>query len=287
MSRPSSRPALPYTPAIPGQSYQFVGTLTSATPTNDRRGAKAFDQYTFSVLAGDGAPTITSGWAKWGVIDRPRRVGMTVHQGYDPIVLNIPIRFDDVVHRDGADLERDIQILHWMAGRGKLFAASGHIGASGQGDSPIIKVFSSDSHARETPLIPPDLHGIDWVITGLTFDPNPIRGTNGHRVRQDVAVALTQFVSAPGTSLDSAAVRGRARRALDGQFEYFPVTHARDTIRKITTFDAYNPSHDAAVKVLKLNKERLRLGSSIDAPLLPHLKLGTKIKVPKGLVLSR
>jgi len=283
---PAKRPNQ-YDPTTPAQRYQFVGTLASATPAGDKNLAAVFDQQAFTVLAGEGGATITSGWAKWGVIDRPRRVGMTVLQGYDPIVMEVPVRFDDVVHQDGADVERDIQKLHWMAGRGKLFAADGHVGASGIGDSPIVNVYSSDGHGRETPLIPPDVQGIDWVISGLVFDPNPSRGRDGYRIRQDATVTLTQFVAAPGNSLDSPSVRARARRALRNQYAYFPVTAAHDTIRKIVTFDAHNPSHDAAVEVLRLNKERLKLGSSVDAPLLPHLKPGARIKVPKAVVLSR
>jgi hypothetical protein len=281
------RPTLPYEPSIPGQSYQFVGTLATASLPSDPRLLGAYAQFTFAVLAGEGAPTLAGGFAKWGVIDRPRRVGMTVLQGYDPMTMDVPVRFDDVIHQAGVDLERDIQMLHWMAGRGKLFAADGHVGASGKGDSPIVNVYSSDSHGKQTPLIPPDVWDIDWVITGLTFDPSPIRNTAGRRIRQDVTVTLTQYVGSPGTALDSPTVRARARQSITHQFVSFPVTHAHNTIRKITTFDAHNPSHAAAVQVLKANKARLRLGSSIDAPLIPHLKPGTKINVPKSVVLSR
>lgn len=272
---------------IPAQHYQFVGTLATASPADDPRLLGGYAQYAFTVLADESAATITGGFAKWAVIDRPQRVGMTVLQGYDPLVMDVPILFDNVVPQPDKDVERCIQILMWMAGRGKLFASDGHIGASGQGDSPIVNVYSASSNGRETAMIPPDAHGIDWVVTGLAFDPNPLRDRGGRRIRQAVTVTLTQHSGSPGTSLDSAAVRARARKSLDGQFVHFPVTAAHNTIRKITTFAAHNPSPAAAREVLKANKHKLRLGPSIDAPLIPHLKAGTKIKVPKAVVLSR
>jgi len=276
-----------YSPDVPAQSYEFVGTLATATPPSDPRLSVRYNQQKLTVLAGEQAATVTGGWAKWGLIERPQRVSMTVLQGYDPVTMDVPIRFDNVVPSAGSDIEGDIQKLHWMAGRGKLFSAAGHVGAAGQGDSPIVNVYSASSDGKQTPMIPPDAQDIDWVITGLDFDRNPLRDHGGKRVRQDVTVTLTQHISSPGTSLDSASVRARARKGIEGEYVYFPVTSARNTIRKITTFDAHNPTHAAAVAVLKTNKARLHLGSSIDAPLIPHLKPGTKIKVPKTVVLSR
>jgi len=226
-----------FDPSTPAQSYQFVAAI--GVPLLSDPGQAFTTQRSFTVLAGEGAPTITSGWAKWGIIDRPRREGMTVLQGYDPIIMDVPVRFDDVVHQAGADLERDIQILHWMAGRGKLYGSGSiRIGAAGAGDSPLVRVFSSDGAGNQSALIPPDVHDLRWVISGLAFDPNPLRGPHGHRIRQDATITLTQYVGAPGTSLDSASNRSRVRRALRDEYRYFPVTTANNTIRKIVTFEA-------------------------------------------------
>lgn len=263
-------------PAPLGQFIQFTGSLTDGD-TWDRRD--------FVVLAGEGAPTVTGGFAKWNVISRPQRVGMTVLDGYDPITMVVPIRFDNVVRgRSHRPIEDMVGDLEWMAGRGLHF---GNVGHAAQGDSPLVQVFTTDSHGKPTPLIPapyqtPNLY---WVIADLAFDSSPLRNRDGHRIRQDVTVTLLEHVSGPGTSFDSPAVRA-AGRAADAGTTSFSVTAENNTIRKIMIRRAHNPDHAAAVAVVDLNRKnkKLRLSRSVDQDLTKHLPLGTKIKVPNKYI---
>jgi hypothetical protein len=267
-----------YRPSTTGQRIAFVGSLTD--------GAK-FQTEAFTALAGEGAPTPSGGYARWNIIGRPQRVGMTVLDGYDPLQVDVPILFDAVVNDH--DIETDIQKLEWMAGRGILYTSSG-VGKPGQGDSPLVTVFSADSRGVPNSLFPAQYQtsGLRWVITGLAWDTNPLKNGDGDRTRQAVTVTLTEHVSGPGTSYDSAATRAKGRQSVAGQYKSFPVTAAHNTIRKITTFDAHNPAHAAAVAVLNANRSnaKLRLSSSVDQDLAKHLPLGTKIKVPLSVILA-
>jgi hypothetical protein len=48
----------------------------------------------FDVLAGDQPPRIIDGYAKFSVEDRPERVGLTRFDGYNPMVMEVPVRFE-------------------------------------------------------------------------------------------------------------------------------------------------------------------------------------------------
>jgi hypothetical protein len=280
------RPKKPRPGAIPAQHYRFIGTLVSATPPAGPNLAALYARYGFTVLADEGAATITGGWAKWAVVDRPQRVGMTVLQGYDPVTMDVPVLFDNVVQQDGADLERDIQVLEWMAGRGKLFASDGHVGASGQGDSPIVSVFSAASDGVETPMIPPNVHDLDWVVTGISYDANPLRARNGHRIRQAAAVTLTQHVGSPGTSLDSAAVRARARKAATGRYKVIVTTTGVDTYQQIAAKYAPKPTFKSAVAIMNANKDngnRHARQRSVNKHMGAHVRVRVPLAIYEGL----
>jgi hypothetical protein len=264
------------------QHIQFSGSLTNGK-TNSTVPP-------FSVLAQDSvAPTVTGGFAKWNIVGRPQRVGFTVIDGYDPVTMTVPVMFDAVTYdplstaNTGAELERDIQILEWLGGRGKLYASGGGVGAPGQGDSPLVSVASVNSQGIETNLIPPNCRDINWVVTGIDYDTGPLRNGAGDRVRQLVTVTLTQHIGAPGTTFDSPSVRAKGNAAASG-YTYFTITAKDDTIRKIMSFRAHNPQLTAARTVLKLNEKALHFSRSVDADLTKVLKLGDKIKVPNNLI---
>jgi hypothetical protein len=271
------RPKRPTPGPIPAQHFKFIGVLTNGT---------AFGHHEFTVLADEGAATITGGWAKWAVVDRPQRVGMTVLQGYDPVTLDVPILFDGIVQADGADLERDIQALEWMAGRGRLFAAGGHVGAAGQGDSPIVNVFSAASDGVETPMIPPNVQGLDWVVTGISYDANPLRARSGHRIRQAVTVTLTQHVGSPGTSLDSAAVRAKARQGTAGRYKVVVTTTGVDTYQQIAAKYAPKPTFKSAVAIMNANKtnaNRHARQRSVGKHMGPHVRVRIPLAIYEGV----
>ena len=259
---------------VAGQHLQITGSLTNGT---------TFRSHTIVVLAGDDAPTITGGFAKWGVIDRPQRVGMTILQGYDPVILTVALRFDCAVFGSGstgAQIERDIQILEWMGGRGKLYASDGKAFTPAQGDSPLISIFSADGQGNQTPLIPPNCQDINYVVSGISYDTQPWRNIHGERMRQDATLTLTQHVSAPGTSFDSASTQAKARKTTQGQYVYFTITKALDTVAKIMSLHYHDAKHDDWVQVVKDNKanKSLKLAGSVHEP----LPVGKKLKVRKS-----
>jgi hypothetical protein len=264
-----------YDPSLPAQYIEFVGRLTSGKRSNGHQ---------FTVLAGEGAPTVTDGFAKWNVIPRPQRVGMTVLGGYDPMVMDVPIMFDAVVHQpptDVQDVEDDIQKLEWMGGRGILYNEPDSVGAPGQGDSPLVWVYTTDGHGNQAPLVPLQYQnaGIDWIVTNIAYDANPLRGPSGHRIRQKATVTLTQHVdSGLGRGYDSAAVRAQQRNADKGKFQTVHVSDALNTIQAIASHYANNPP--AARQILEANKGRRGIPRSVNAP----MRKGTVVKVPQAVI---
>lgn len=59
------------------------------------------------VLRGTAAPKIDSGFAKYSVIDRPKKTGSVQYEGLDPIRMSLPVLFDGWIQR--TPVEDDIQ----------------------------------------------------------------------------------------------------------------------------------------------------------------------------------
>src|SRR5271169_3480345 len=65
-----------------------------------------------TVLAGEGAPTVTGGWVKVASVARFQRVSFTVPEGYDPITMVIPVQFEGIaLVKEAKNLEADIANL--------------------------------------------------------------------------------------------------------------------------------------------------------------------------------
>lgn len=259
-------------PAPPGlaQKIRFTGSLTDG---------KQIATKTFVVLAGDGPPTVTGGWAKWATIDRPQRVGLTVLQGYDPMSMTVPILFDSVT-TGGDSLEDDIATLEWMAGRGRLYDGSPFSPAFGE--NPLVTITTTDPAGNSTPLVPESYQGdaINWLVTDIAHG-DAYRDRHGQRVRQATTVTLTQFVGNPfSTGNDSPTKREQARKGLAGKTVTFSVTKAVDTFRKIAAHYG-NPADARAIqKANKANKDRrIRSVRSVDHP----LPLQAKVLVPASI----
>lgn len=165
----------------------------------------------FNVLAGDQPPRITDGYAKIGTVDRPEQTGLTTFEGYNPITMEVPIRFEGFHDGEGMDIERDIALLERMAGRGNFPGAA-------TGPPPIIRVTTTDGSPRgkTVPLIPAsyqqtreNTQGPLWLISGIDWDPDPIRNSAGNRIRQLATVTLQQRTRA--TLLTSVAARAKAK----------------------------------------------------------------------------
>jgi hypothetical protein len=151
--------------------------------------------FKLEILAGDSPPTITGGYAKWSTVDRPQRVGIAQFDGYDPITMDIPVRFL-TTRRDqgGLEVEQGIAALEQMAGRGNFPGAA--VGAPG-----TVKITCDDGNGRNVPLIPniyqSDRDGssspLRWVVTGIAWDPNPRRNDQGNRIDQQATVSVQQY----------------------------------------------------------------------------------------------
>ena len=164
----------------------------------------------FKVLAGESAPTVIDGYGIWEVVDRPQRTGVTIFKGYPPMVLSIPIQFENFIDNEGMQIEKDIALLERMAGRGAFNGAA-------VGPPPTIRVSTTDDRGNAVPLIPSNYQFSDqnktpplWVISGIDWDDNPLRNNAGNRIRQRATITLTQFVISP-LVLASATARKNAR----------------------------------------------------------------------------
>lgn len=204
--------------------------------------------YRVSVLSdlNAGAPTVTGGYAKWGVIDRPLRAGLTIFEGYDPSTIEIPILFDDFIGGNGDAIEDDIQKLEYMAGRGPGAANT-------LGDNkipPIITVQCYDTDGNAFPLIPKpyqyspstNTNPPIWVITGLSWDANPERNHAGNRIRQAATVTVTQYVESIGLdSLQPEQPKGKTKWMLfpHNRTMRYVATQQQTTVVKLRTLNNF------------------------------------------------
>jgi len=175
----------------------------------------------FNVLAGDTGPRITAGYANIQTIDRSERSGLSIFTGYDPIQMEVPVRFEALLERsfapprgglleaDGFEVEERIAKLEQMAGRGQFSGAA-------VGQSAIVRVNTTGPPLGGVmPLIPlayqrytNNQTGPVWWISGIDWDADALRNDMGYRVRQLATVSLTQYV-APKLEATSAADRNK------------------------------------------------------------------------------
>ena len=273
---------------IRSQYITFIGTLAN--------GEKEPEQNIVEVLAGEGAPTVTGGWPEWMTLSRPQRVGMTVLQGYPPIKLSIPIRFEAILQSERTtplggpyDIEHEIQKLEWMGGRGRPLGTHpkpggifhGTPGHDALGDSPLIEV-RTNSEAKMIALVPVQFQEMGWVLDGeaggISFDPNPLRDVGGARLRQLATVYLKQFVSSPGTGADSPVERAKARAGGKGKGIIVSTTSALNTIQKLVIH--YTHSTAGVQETIQRNRGNRAVGTNPDKP----LPVGLKISIPYNAI---
>jgi hypothetical protein len=146
-----------------------------------------------NVTAGDKAPRIIAGYAKYDIVDVPGRVGLNRFDGYDPIAMEVPIQFENYGDQIGKTIEDNIITLERMAGRGKY-------PGSHEGPPSVIRVSVTDNQGNVLPLIPPNYQWSKhnhtaplWRITAIDWDDSPLRNKDGYRVRQSATVTVTQY----------------------------------------------------------------------------------------------
>jgi hypothetical protein len=236
---------------------------------------------TFSVPAGDTPPRIVGGYAKWQVIDRPLRRGLTVFQGYDPISMSLSLRFQRfdshgswvTTYDAGVGIESQIAALEWVAGEGRLV-----------GPPPFVWLTTYDGHGNTVPLISflyqsdtpgiPFNYGVGdstpWIVTGLDWDANPIRNDFGYRVRQEATVTVQYYQPTGSTSPTIGKARPKATR--------FVARNGADTALLIARREATNnPATLAGLIVKAPQNAGLRLRSVNQL-----IKHGARVYVPAG-----
>lgn len=164
----------------------------------------------FTVMAGDSAPIVTGGYAKIGAVERPDRVGLTTFDGYDPMTVTVPIRFEEFMSSNGAKVEQDIAALERMAGR---------TGVAPVGPPPLVRV-TATSDGRAVPLIPVNQTSSGlwaaklWRVAGIDWDSEPLRDVNGKRIRQLATVTLQEETR---TTLATRSVSERTKNKKKGK----------------------------------------------------------------------
>jgi hypothetical protein len=148
----------------------------------------------FHVLAGDSPPKITGGYAKFDTVDRPERVGLLSFNGYDPIEMEVPIRFESDRRRNAAKLESDIVLLERMAGRGNFKGVA-------VGPPPIIRLTTTRGD-NTVPLIPLSYQESPqnkraplWRIVDIAWGDDTLRTSGGNRYRQLATVTVQQHTN--------------------------------------------------------------------------------------------
>ncbi|HEY1437370.1 MAG TPA: hypothetical protein VGG82_07695 [Casimicrobiaceae bacterium] len=165
----------------------------------------------FSVLAGDNRPKITAGYAKYDTVDVPSRIGLSRFDGYDPVAMEIAIQFEAYTGDDITWVERDIQKLERMAGRGQYPGAA-------IGPPSVIRLSVSDNQGNIVPLIPTNYqwtphntHAPLYRITGIVWADGAQSDDKGRRTRQLATVTVTQYTPLIWT-IRSASQRSRTKR---------------------------------------------------------------------------
>lgn len=145
-------------------------------------------QYTFSapgtniptvrVLRGDGGPKISGGLAKWEVVDRPKRKGVTQYVGLDPLRLDVPILFDG--WKIGLPIRGDMNSLMLMQ-------------REVQGEPPKVKINLGVAGG-----LPIWVQSTSFVIEGVDWGDDQIwEKFSGQLVlfRQDAVVHLLEHIA--------------------------------------------------------------------------------------------
>ena len=269
-------------PWTPDQVYFFTGTKGTTVKQ-------------FYVLAGDGGATVTDGIANAiSTINRPRRVGFTVATGWNPIAMDVPVRFTADYGYGPYNVENDIASLVWMAGRGTATTGTDSnfvdlIYGAMSGTPPYVQLVSANPYAGPfTTLLPIEASTVfSWLISAIQFAPNPVRqlpvnNNSGGRLRQDATISLIQYIAPPGSPLGPiqqpvpASQRQKQRNTQNGYRTYTSTT-GQDTIQKIARAHGLNTA-TAWTQITAYNMDLLG-GRSWLQPLKP----GTKVRIPNDL----
>ncbi len=221
-----------------------------------------------TAMAGEESPQPIEGWTKIAKVPRFQRVAFTVPEGYEPISMTVPIILEGVVRAKGQrDLEEDRGSLEWMAGRPEN-PESGEV----SGVPPYVEMFTVNAAGKQIPLIPKRYQGTAgneqlWYMTGLVFDPHPLRNEEGELLRQKVTITVTEVVSPPGAQ----RLIAKSKSEVSGRYEWVTVEGPNNTIKLIAKANGIPGKWKLIAEANKHNA-----GPSGEKTLKP----GTRIRIP-------
>lgn len=147
---------------------------------------------TVRALRGDASPILTGGFGGWTQVARPRRKALTQWDGEQPLELTFSILFDGF--ENGQSVEADCLTLERLARQ-----------QQDGSDPPIVRHGGGMPHPE-----------LDWIVSDLSWDVDPVYSQSGNRVRQQVTVKLLEHVAAeaiPTAASVAAAKSGGATKA--------------------------------------------------------------------------
>jgi hypothetical protein len=260
-------------------------SITTAKWTNHPREAPQV-----TALADTGQFTVTGGYAKINVVEVPRRRGITVFAGYDPITATLPLLLLDMPYGNPAAeqepiVERQFRILEWMAGRGK--AVNGAPAPAPTNQAPYAVSLSSVSpNGHSTLLVPANYNSAaggvrEWFITGIQPGES-LRDRAGKRRKQHLVLTLTENAPLEGAN------EANASHQAGGIGKWHPYTVKRrgshgESVEQIVVFvlKIRSKSQIGQVEktILRHNREHKPAelkGKAVDSP----LKVGSRILIP-------
>lgn len=249
------------------------------------------DRPQVTALADTGQFTVTGGYAKINVVEVPRRRGISVFAGYDPITATLPILLLDMPYGGSLQgrrgiVERQIQILEWMAGRGATI--NGAKAAAGINQAPYaVSISSVGPLGNFTRLLPETYNSVaggfeqGWYITGIQWGDS-LRDREATRRKQHLVLTFTENAPLKGANERNAShqasgigkwhpyvVKGRGGKGESVEQIVVFVLKIRDE-QKIGEVEK---------AVLKRNREHKPAelkGKAVDSP----LKVGSTISIP-------
>jgi len=229
-----------------------------------------------TVLAGEGAPTVTKGYAKWVEVPRPQREAVTVFSGFEPLTLSVPILYA-LNPSEENDLEKPIQALEYLA-RAPAQGKEQEAGAEAGYNLPVQLVFvrASDGKGNPVPLVPEWLQGAKWIIANIEWDLKPERNEQGRRIRQAGVLTFWRFSATPETASEIARLRAFLAKSKP---DIFKTTSTVNTIKLIAKY-FHNVSPEAWQEIIKANHGNKAIGTN-PGKVLP---VGTKVKVPVTVI---
>ena len=244
-------------------------------------GYKGTEKQNFTVLADEPGITVTGGWVKLAKVQRFQRVSVTVPEGYDPIVLSVPILFDGTIgdqSTNGQKIEKDIKALEWMAGHKEHWTPANEPTA----EPPYVEVYSLIGEIQ-TNLVPTQFQsssatlpiGTEYYITSIIYDANPLRYRGGDRIRQKAVVELTQIVLSVSAEAAALSTNKNAKTA------YYTTNKSVRTIRKIAGTVLHGKTGNGALA--KMIAEIHRLNPSLTHDNEKPLPLNKRVLYPQSL----